>query len=72
MRLLKIEVIAGAIKIRGHRSKELSAVLPVVRPAHLDAGDLRDGIGPIGRLEGSGEQVLLFDRLRAKPGIDAA
>ena len=43
-----------------------NAVLAVVGLAHLDAGDLGDGVPLVGRLQRAGEQVLLAHRLRRK------
>jgi hypothetical protein len=45
--------------------------LAVVGPAHLDAGNLGQGIGTIGGLERTGEQILFLNRLRAELGVDA-
>ena len=46
--------------------------MPIVCPAHLDAGDLGDRVRFVGRLEGTGQQILFLDRLRRHLGIDAA
>jgi len=47
------------------------AVLAVVRLAHLQAGDLGDGVGLVGRLQRPGQQVFLAQRLRRQLRIDA-
>ena len=46
------------------------SVLAVVGPAHLHTGDLGDSIGSVGGFEGTREQVLFANRLRAIPRID--
>ena len=71
MRVGKVEVVAGAVEVGGHDGEVAGAVLAVVAPAHLDACDLGDGVGPVSGLERPGEQVLLLDRLGAEPGVDA-
>lgn len=53
VRVVKVEVIAGTVEVGGHGSEILCPVLAVVTPAHLDAGDLSDGVGPVGGLEGT-------------------
>jgi hypothetical protein len=45
--------------------------LPIVRPAHFDAGNFGQRIGTVGRLERPCEQILFADGLRAIAGIDA-
>jgi hypothetical protein len=45
--------------------------LPVIRPAHLDAGYLGQRVRPVGGLERTSQQILFFDWLRAKLGVDA-
>src|ERR1039458_9955599 len=67
----QIEVVARAIKIGRHGGEVAGAVLAVVAPAHLDPRDLGDRVGPVGRLQRPGKEVLLFDRLRAELGVDA-
>jgi hypothetical protein len=49
----------------------VGAVLAVVAPAHLNAGDLSQRVGPVGGFERPCKQVLLLDRLGAEPGVDA-
>ena len=71
MGVLGIEVVARAVEIGGHDGEILGVVLPVVGRAHLDPGDLGHRIRAVGGLQGSGEQILLFDRLRAKLWVDA-
>ena len=69
--VLRVVVVARAIQVGGHHRQVAGAVLPVVAPAHLDAGDLGQGVGPVGGLQRAGEQVFLPHRLGAQLGIDA-
>jgi len=39
--------------------------------AEANSGDLRDGVPLIGRFKGTGQQGLLFQRLRRQLGINA-
>ncbi len=68
---LQVVIVARSVEIGRHRAQVGRAVLAVVRPAHLDAGDLGEGIRPVGGLERPGEQVVLADRLRAIARVDA-
>ena len=52
-------------------ARYFGAVLAVVAPAHLDAGDLGQGVGPVGGLKRAGEEVVLGDGLRGELGVDA-
>ena len=58
MRGVEVEVVAGAVEVGGHRGEVVRSVLAVVAPAHLDAGDLGQRIGAVGRLQRAGEEVL--------------
>ena len=71
VRARQIEVVVRAVQVRRHRRDEVAAVLRAVRLAQLDAGDLRDRVGFVGRLERAGQQVLFLDRLRAFARVDA-
>src|SRR3989441_660748 len=68
---LEVVVVAGPVHVVRHDAEVARAVLAVVRPAHLDAGNLRQGVRAVGRLERPGEEVLLLDRLRAVARVDA-
>ena len=68
---LEIEVVVRPVQIRRHRGDEVAPVLPPVRLAQLDAGDLRDRVRLVRRLERTGQQLILGDRLRRQPRIDA-
>jgi hypothetical protein len=72
MRVLGVIVVAGAVHIGRHGGDEVGAVLAVVGIAQPDAGDLGDRVRLVGRLERSGQQVLLFERLRGQLGVNAA
>ena len=67
----EVEVVAGAVEVGRHGGEVLRAVLAVVAPAHLDAGDLGERVGAVGGLERTGEQVGLRHGLRGKLGVDA-
>ncbi len=69
---LKIEIVARAVEVGRHRGNEVGAMLVAIGLAELDAGDLGDRIGLVGRLEGAGQQALLDDRLVGEFRIDAA
>ena len=68
---VEVEVVVRAVEVRRHRRDEVAAVLPAVRLAELDAGDLRDRVRLVRRLEQAREQVLLLHRLRALARVDA-
>ena len=68
----EVVVVVGAVEIGGHHTDVAGAVLAVHALAQLDAGDLGDGVGLVGRLQRPGQQVFLPDRLRAVARIDAA
>ena len=67
----QVEVVVGAIEVGGHGRDEVAAVLLMVGLAKLDAGDLGDGVGFVGRLQKAAEQVFLPHGLGAFPGVDA-
>jgi len=71
VRVGQVVVVSGAVEVGGHDGEVAGAVLAVVAPAQLNAGDLGDGVGPVGGFQRPGEQVLFLDGLRAEPGIDA-
>src|SRR6266511_1612884 len=66
-----MKIVAGAIKIGRHRRYEVAAVLATVALTKLDAGDLGNRIGFVGRLQRSRQQRLLGDRLGSFARIDA-
>lgn len=44
--------------------REFLAVLPVIAPACLDACDLGQTIGPVGRFQPAGQKIFFLQRLR--------
>lgn len=71
MRSLEIEVVLGAIQIRGHRRDELATKLLAVRAAGEQSGDLGDGVGVIGFFQRSREQILFANGLGTVARVDA-
>ena len=69
--VLRVVVVTRAVKVGRHRRDEITAVLVAVGTAHFNAGDLGDGIRPVGRLQRSSQQVFLFQWLRCVLRIDA-
>ena len=57
VRTRQVEIVVGSVEIGRHRRDEVRAVLAPVGLAQLDARDLRDRIGLVGRLEGAGQQL---------------
>ena len=71
MRILKVIVIIGPVKVGGHHRDKIGAILDVVTLAHLQPRDLRDGVGFVCIFEGPREEVLLADGLRGIFRVDA-
>ena len=71
MAVFRVIVISWAIQFGGHGADGVKAVLLAVGLAHLDARNLRQGVGVIGGFQRSGEQVLFLDGLRAQLGVNA-
>jgi hypothetical protein len=74
--VLQVVVVAGPVQVARHHAAVVDAVrgavLPVVALAQLDARDLGDRVGLVGRLQLAGEQRVLADRLVRQPRVDAA
>ncbi|MEY3838199.1 MAG: hypothetical protein RL304_1181, partial [Verrucomicrobiota bacterium] len=70
--LLEREIVAGPVQVARHRADEVAPMLGPGVVAELDARDLGDGIGLVGRLERAGQQGVLADRLRGVLRVDAA
>lgn len=70
MTRLQIKVVPGPVEIGRHRADKVGAILLVVVPAELDGSNLGDRLGLVGRLERTGQQIVLAHRLRCKLGID--
>ena len=66
-----MKVVAGTVKIGRHHRHEARPVLAIVGLAHLQPGNLGQGVRLVGRLEDAGEQVLLLHRLRRMLRVDA-
>src|SRR5262249_56180310 len=66
-----MEIVAGAVKIGGHRRYEVAAVLATVGLTKPDPGDLGDRIGFVGRLQRSGQQCRFGDWLGSVARINA-
>ena len=66
-----MEVIVGAIQVGRHHGDIVGTVLQVVALAHLQTGNLGDGIFLVGVLQRRREQAVLLHRLRGILGIDA-
>ena len=71
MARLQVEVVARAIKVGRHHSDIVGAILQVEALAHLQPGDLGDGVGLVGVLQRRGQQARLADGLRSLARIDA-
>lgn len=71
MAVLQVIVVARPVKIGRHHRQVLGAVLAVVAPAHFDAGDLGERVGPVGGLQRAGEQAVFAHRLRRHLRVDA-
>lgn len=71
MRILRVEVIVGAIQIGGHGRYSIPGILDPICLTHLDASDLGDGVPLVGWLEGGGEKSGFRDGLRSELRVDA-
>ena len=67
-----VVVVPRTVQVGRHSRQVARAVLAVVRPAHFDARDLGQRIGPVGGLQRPGEQITLAHRLWCQLGVDAA
>src|SRR6266403_4797918 len=71
MRGFQIKIVVWPVKICRHRRNEIRAILARKCLAKFHAGDFRNRIGFIRRLEWSTQQCALRNRLRREFGIDA-
>lgn len=69
--LFRIEIVSGTIEVGRHDRDEIRPVLPVVRAAHFDARDFRDGVRLICRLEIPRQQFRFCDRHLREFGVHA-
>lgn len=67
----QIKVVVWTVEVGGHDRDVGGPVLSVIGVAHLDAGDLGDGVGGIGGFQRSGEQGVFTDRLGRKLRVNA-
>ena len=59
-------IVAGAVEIGRHHADEVGAVLAAIGLGQLDAGDLGDRIGLVGRLQRPGQQRILAQSAAAR------
>ena len=71
MAVLQIVVVARAIQVGGHDAGVAGAVLRIETFAQLDARYFGQRIGLVGWLQGAGQQIFLFDRLRTITRVNA-
>ena len=69
--VLQVEVIIRTIEVGGHDGNVVGAVLQVVALAHLEAGNLGNGVLLVGVLQGRGEQTVLLHGLGRVLRVDA-
>jgi len=69
MGCFRIKIISRPIKIGGHNTYKIGAVLFIVSLTHLNSGNFGHGIGLIGRLQGACQQIFLPYRLGGASGI---
>ena len=69
--VLQVEVVVGAVEIGGHHGNVIGAVLQVVALAHLQAGNLGNGVLLVGVLQRAGEEAVLLHGLGSVLGVDA-
>ena len=68
MRVVGAEVVAGPKGVGGDSRNEVSAKLRPVRAAQLQAGELGERVGLIGRLQRAGHQAFDPHRLGTSRG----
>jgi len=54
MGVFRVVIVPGAIEIGGHGRDEIGAILAVVGVTHADTGNLGNGVGLVGGLQGHG------------------
>src|SRR5512134_363382 len=67
---VQIEIVAGPIKIGGHRGDEVATKLLPIGLTEFEPSNFRDGIPFVSGLKRSGKQSALGDRLLGKLWID--
>ena len=68
---MQIEIVIRPIKIRWHPGDEIFPILAGISLAELDAGNLCNGVGIVRRLQRTGEQRILRERLGGQFRINA-
>ena len=71
VRVLQVEIVVGAVEVGGHHGNVVGAVLQVIALAHLQAGNLGNGVLLIGVLQRAGEEAVLLHGLGRVLGVDA-
>ncbi len=71
MRAGRRKVVAWPVQVGGHRRDPRQAMLAAHRLDRKDAGDFGDRVRVVGRLQRTGEQRALRDRLRGEFRVDA-
>ena len=69
--VFQVEVVVGAIEVRGHHGDVVGAVLQVVTLAHLETRNLSDGVFLVGVFEFAREEGVLFHGLWGVLGVNA-
>ena len=67
----QVEIVIGTVEVGRHRRNEVAAILPPVSVAQLHARDFRHRVPLVRRLERSGQQRVLDDRLAREFRVDA-
>src|SRR3990167_5676609 len=68
---VKVEIVAGSVKIGRHRRNVIGAMLLAVGFAKFQSGDFRNRVPLIRRLQRTGQQRAFRNRLRRKFRVDA-
>lgn len=71
MAVFQVEIVPWAIEVCEHGGYKIGAVLAVVGVAHANAGNLGQGVGLVGRLQGPGQKGLFLHGLLGQLGVDA-
>ena len=71
MAILQMEIIVRTIQISRHYGDIIGSILKVKALAHLQTGNLGNGIRLVGILQRRSQQYILSHRLRSISGIDA-
>ena len=71
MRVGRVVIVVGAVKVCRHHGEILGAVLEIERLAHLHAGDFGYRIGFVGVFERGSQQGVFLHWLRSLSRVDA-